>query len=332
MRIPFTWKPTGWFMVGWSAEFPAAGVRPLRYFGEDLVAYRDEANELHVLSAHCPHLGAHIGHGGRVKGDCVECPFHGWGWGPDGVNRYIPYEDRPNASKRLQAWAVQEQHGCVFVWHQPHGDPPRWEMPDIFRSFPDFEQDPSTYYRPYPEMSTRYAHEPVHPQLPAENAYDSMHFKYVHGASVTPVLLDFEVSGAEWKFVTGWPDARSEDPAAMALKIHSTLFGLGGAVSAWEGTVSYRLVFATTPVDDACSDMFYSIWWPRHPGDTSDIAPEHIQERVEKEFLSTLWDDLEIWRYQDYIEHPALAQIDARPFASLRRWASQFYEVEPIVN
>ena len=103
MKVPFTWKVTGWFMVGWSAEFPAGEVRPLRYFGEDLVAYRDESGELHLMSGHCRHLGAHIGHGGKVVGDCVECPFHGWRWGPDGTNRYIPYQpDRPNKALRLR--------------------------------------------------------------------------------------------------------------------------------------------------------------------------------------------------------------------------------------
>src|SRR5947208_6782703 len=84
--VPFTWEVTGWFMIGWSAEFAAREVRPLRYFGEDLVAYRDESDELHLLDGHCKHLGAHIGHGGKVVGNCVECPFHGWRWGPDGTN------------------------------------------------------------------------------------------------------------------------------------------------------------------------------------------------------------------------------------------------------
>ena len=53
---------------------------------QDLVAYRGDGGELHVLDAHCPHFGAHIGHGGRVVGDCVTCPYHGWEWGADGVN------------------------------------------------------------------------------------------------------------------------------------------------------------------------------------------------------------------------------------------------------
>jgi hypothetical protein len=31
VKVPFTWKVTGWFMVGGSAEFPAGETRPLPY-------------------------------------------------------------------------------------------------------------------------------------------------------------------------------------------------------------------------------------------------------------------------------------------------------------
>jgi hypothetical protein len=31
VKVPFTWKVTGWFMVGWSAEFPARAVRYQEY-------------------------------------------------------------------------------------------------------------------------------------------------------------------------------------------------------------------------------------------------------------------------------------------------------------
>ena len=121
MKVPFTWRPTGWFMVGWSHDFPVGSVKPLQYFGGHQVAYRTEDGELHMLDAHCPHLGAHLGHGGKVKDDCIVCPYHGWGYGPDGVNKFIPYEDRPNVSHSLKVWPLVEQHGCVFVWHDPAG-------------------------------------------------------------------------------------------------------------------------------------------------------------------------------------------------------------------
>ena len=144
----------------------------------------------------------------------MECPFHGWRWGPDGTNRYIPYQpDKPNRGLRLRAYPVAEQHGCMFMWYQPHGEPPQWELPDIFDKFPQFPTDPDAYYRPYPEFSRFAENEPVHPQIVAENGPDSAHFRYVHRATVTPVCLDWEVVDDEWQFLTGWPDARSDDPA-----------------------------------------------------------------------------------------------------------------------
>ncbi|WP_026342933.1 aromatic ring-hydroxylating dioxygenase subunit alpha [Nocardia sp. BMG111209] len=327
MKVPFTWKVTGWFQIGWSPEFPVGEVRPLRYFGEDLVAYRDESGEMHVLTGHCRHLGAHIGHGGKVVGDCVECPFHGWRWGPDGTNRKIPGEDRVNRGLRLRVYPVIEQHGCVFLWHQPHGEPPRWQMPDIFELFPEVGVSPTGYYRPYPEFSRLAEQEPVHPQVVLENGPDSAHFRYVHRATVTPQLLDYRAEGESWTFYTGWPDVRSDDPDAMALRIRGHMFGLGGSISAFDGASKHRLIFSATPVDDGVCNLFYSIWWPRLPGDESDVPPPAVIERVEREFLITVWDDLSIWRYQEYVEHPPLSPIDRKPYLDLRQWALQFYDI-----
>lgn len=45
--------------------------------GEELIARRDEAGDLRVFDAFCPHQGAHLGRGGRLTGDgCLRCPFH----------------------------------------------------------------------------------------------------------------------------------------------------------------------------------------------------------------------------------------------------------------
>jgi phenylpropionate dioxygenase-like ring-hydroxylating dioxygenase large terminal subunit len=327
MDVPYTWKPTGWFQIGWSVDFPPEEVRPLRYFGEDLVAYRAESGQLHVLDAHCPHFGAHIGHGGTVTGECVTCPYHGWVWDGAGTNVAIPYQDKPNRSHRLRSWPIDEQYGCVFMWHSPHQAPPAWPMPDVFLSFPQFETDPAAYYPPHPTFVDKAVGEPVHPQVVAENGPDSVHFRSVHRASVFPVALGWEADGPIWKFLTGWPDARSEDPDAMALKIHSWMFGLGGAISVFEGAQQHRLAFTVTPVDDETSDLFYTVWWPRLPGDDSETPPPELRKQVEDRFMVTMWDDLGIWRHQRYVEHPALAKQDAKPYKALRAWAQQFYEV-----
>jgi 3-ketosteroid 9alpha-monooxygenase subunit A len=125
MKVPFTWRPTGWFMVGWGIEISAGTVKPLKYLGNEQVAYRTRGGELHVLDAHCPCCGAHLGHGGRIDGDGVICPRCAARYGPDGVNV-------TDGAFSVGVWPVLEQHECVFIWNDPAGGPPRWEMPNLF--------------------------------------------------------------------------------------------------------------------------------------------------------------------------------------------------------
>ena len=57
------------------------------------------------------------------------------------------------------------------------------------------------------------------------------------------------------------------------------------------------------------------------------MPPDQVRQQVEKQFLGTVWEDLDIWRYQKYVEHPPLAKIDAKPYMAMRKWATQFYDV-----
>lgn len=56
------------------------------------MVFRTEKGEAHIADAYCPHLGANFGVGGKVKGDCLECPFHEWQFrASDGECVHIPY-------------------------------------------------------------------------------------------------------------------------------------------------------------------------------------------------------------------------------------------------
>ena len=47
-----------------------------------------------MVDAYCAHLGAHLGVGGKVEGECIRCPFHGWRYdGESGKCTEIPYGD-----------------------------------------------------------------------------------------------------------------------------------------------------------------------------------------------------------------------------------------------
>ena len=57
-----------------------------------MAVFRDERGEVHAVDAYCPHMGASLAVGAQVKGDCIECPFHGWKFrGHDGKCVKIPY-------------------------------------------------------------------------------------------------------------------------------------------------------------------------------------------------------------------------------------------------
>jgi len=104
---PYAVHPSGWFQVAWSADIPVGGVRPLTYFGLDLVAFRGQDDVVHILDAHCAHLGAHLGFGGTVAGCDIVCPFHGWHWSSEGANTEIPYKPQRTGSGVTppDAWA-----------------------------------------------------------------------------------------------------------------------------------------------------------------------------------------------------------------------------------
>lgn len=320
--LPFSMKPVGWFQIGWSAEIPASGVKPIRHFGQDLVAYRTEAGELVVLDAHCKHLGAHLGYGGQVKGDCIACPYHGWEWGVDGANVRIPNQDQP-ARVRLKSWTVREQHECVFLWHDPTGAPPRWPLPHVFESFED-DHLPTEYYPAYGNSAVRYSGEAVHPQITMENGVDSSHFRYTHGAPTDPQLLGFQVKDAEFHSQFGFVSPKTSQ---IALHLDAKVHGVGLAFNVFSGNYHYRVLFACTPVDDETSDLYYSIWYPRAEGDTAAEMPEAIKRHVADNFLKTIEEDFLIWRNQVYVSRPIIAKVDLEAYSALRRWQRGFYDL-----
>ena len=66
-----------------------------------LVVFRGEDGKVAVTDAYCPHLGANLGRGGKVVGNCIECPFHGWQFRSDnGKCVKIPYNEKvPEVAK-----------------------------------------------------------------------------------------------------------------------------------------------------------------------------------------------------------------------------------------
>ena len=65
--------PMGWFSVSRSHELAIGEVKPVKAFDRELVLYRTRSGRVALQDAFCPHLGAHLGHEGRVIGESVRC-------------------------------------------------------------------------------------------------------------------------------------------------------------------------------------------------------------------------------------------------------------------
>lgn len=50
----------------------------LHILGEHFAVFRTSNGDVNILNAYCPHLGANMAIGGIVRGNCLQCPFHGW--------------------------------------------------------------------------------------------------------------------------------------------------------------------------------------------------------------------------------------------------------------
>ena len=93
--------PHGWFQVGYSSDLVNCAVQPLKYFDHDLVLFRTASGTPHVFSGWVAHLGAHLGYGGTVEGNCLRCPTPPWGCDTSVVSAHqFPMPSRPRTPRK----------------------------------------------------------------------------------------------------------------------------------------------------------------------------------------------------------------------------------------
>ena len=321
-KPPLSMKPTGWFQVAWSDEVKPGEVRRMTYFDREMVAWRAQSGQLTVMDAYCEHLGAHLGYGGHVQGEVIECPFHGWQWNHEGRNVCIPYQDRPNRGRRMRTYPVVERNESVYIWHDSEGRQPYFDAPDVFATF----DDGSSAADYYPQMRFYRKTLELHPQYVLENGVDFAHFKFVHQTPIVPVFTrhDFDdpVSYVDFTITFEGDDTQSiEDVKSGVEAING---GLGVAVTKSWGMVDNRTISAVTPVDDRTSDVRFMVYIGRKSGDDSARARAKAHE-FGQEVIRQFTQDVDIWRHQRYSDQPALAAAEHEGFTAIRKWATQFY-------
>src|SRR5208282_4780819 len=90
-RVPMIDDPilgNDWHVVARMTEMKDGEVRPVRLLDEEIVLWRSNGG-LHAWQDLCLHRGARLS-GGRVKDECLICPYHGWNYDSSGRCVYIP--------------------------------------------------------------------------------------------------------------------------------------------------------------------------------------------------------------------------------------------------
>lgn len=307
-RYPFT-MPVGWFAVAETVDLEVGQTKAIYYFATHLVLWRDEKGEAHVQDAFCPHMGAHLGHGGTVE-DCeIVCPFHGWKFDCAGTNTDIPYSNRTNRKAKILTYPVIERNGFIYTWYHPHGEAPTWEPPEV--------EDITSGDFSGPKRTGHTVRAGI--QEMAENAVDSAHFRYVHNVADVPVIERYEGDGHR-----SYMESSQQFPTPRGVvdgRIDSTAYGPGISVVRFSGIIDTLLVTATTPIDKENSQTRFN-FYVRSLGDESvnSSVGEAFAAEVDKQFL----EDIPIWEHKAHLVRPALADNDG-PFMKFRKWYSQFY-------
>jgi phenylpropionate dioxygenase-like ring-hydroxylating dioxygenase large terminal subunit len=320
--------PTGWYAVAFSSELKPGAVLPMRYFGRELVAFRSEAGGAALLDAHCPHMGAHMGHGGSVRGDCLRCPFHGFLFDRDGACVSTPYPEGKPPRARAGAWPVLERNGIVLTWFDERGRPPLWEIPVLA---PDG----------FPPLQTKvWRGLASHPQETTENSVDFGHLGVVHGYTGVEILKPLHTDGPylNTKYVMHRKNPfglTGRIRAEFEIHVHGLGYSFVDVLTTTHGLPSRHFVLPT-PVDEQRIDLRAAVAVrvdePARLSRALGWAPARAVERMVNEiairqFVGDIEQDFAIWENKRYLQPPSLVPGDG-PVGPYRKWCRQFYPSE----
>ncbi|MGI9344892.1 MAG: Rieske 2Fe-2S domain-containing protein, partial [Gammaproteobacteria bacterium] len=273
--------PHGWFCIGTKADLEKKQVSALRYFDRDLVLFQTESGAFCLMDAYCPHLGAHLAEGGKVDGDCLRCPFHGWAWDTNGQCADVPYAKQiPLRAQqvRLQTFPITECHGLLYAWYHPNAIEPLWQLqPEPELSEPGWNTDWSMK-----EWVIK-----AHIQEIAENASDPAHFHFVHDSLQIPDWkIDYEDIWRTAKLELDYITPKQGEKRAY---IHSYSQGAGYNATRFTGICETFQMGMATPIDQEHTHV--RLFITHQPMEAKPEAQQELARAIEREIFYQLEQD-----------------------------------------
>ena len=164
-----------WYVAAWSEELTSGRLLARTLLDEPLVLFRTLDGVAAALFDRCPHRFAPLSRG-RLKGDVIECGYHGLCFDRTGAcahNPHNPGHVPPRA--RVQSRPLLERQGIVWIWMGDANKVDAAMVPD----FPLLSDDARDWH-----TVRGYLLSPANYQLSIDNLLDLTHPEFLHDGSL----------------------------------------------------------------------------------------------------------------------------------------------------
>lgn len=298
----------GWYVVSWSSELETKKTLPLQYFGKHFVLYRSETGQPVLLDAHCPHLGAHLGHGGKVQGEDIVCPFHAWKFGANGRCTEVPYASRIPPRAAVRSYPVREHSGMILGYFGPEGAEPDYEVPAI-------DELGGEAWTP---LETAQIEIRTKPREVIENIADVAHFLPVHRTKLDEFEVIIDGPRATQRGVGKGRNLKGEK---IPVETIATYHGPAVQFTRLAWAFPMVLINAHTPIDENRLLLRFGVSLRGVDGYpmTREIIDAHVAYARNGYF-----EDVAIWENKCWRDTPVLADGDG-PILKVRKWYASFF-------
>lgn len=160
-----------WYVAAWSSEIDHT-LNQILVLGEKICVFRNSKGEVTALEDACPHRKLPLSKG-RIKGDSVECGYHGLTFDCAGQCVWAPGAGRIPSNAKVHAYPVHEKYGLVWIWM---GNPAMADASEII-DIPNFDSpDWGINKGAAMELNCNYL-------LMCDNLLDPTHVAWVHESS-----------------------------------------------------------------------------------------------------------------------------------------------------
>ena len=197
-----------WYVILRSREVKQKKIVSILRMGERLVLWRDSQGTVVCQADHCPHRGAALSVG-CLKGNTIQCPFHGFEYDQTGDCTYVPANGRaalPPKALHVETYLTREAHGYIYIWW---GDP----RPD-YPPLPWFEEMDEGF-----STSDYQANWNANYSRVNENQLDVFHLPFVHATTIgrgEKTIADGPITVVDNESMEIWVCNRKDDGKTTA--------------------------------------------------------------------------------------------------------------------